>query len=75
LPKVLQESGLKKDQFIIEDDLWAMMVRPLGYDAGIRSLQRNLQSAVRKAARIIVEKGYNEVEINKENAKIFLPAY
>jgi len=74
LPRVLQESGLKKDQFIIEDDLWQTMVRPLGYDAGIRSL-RNLQSAVRKAARIIVEKGYHEVEINKENAKIFLPAY
>lgn len=75
LPKVLKEAGLKKNQFVIEEDLWKTMVRPLGFDAGIRTLQRTLQGAVRKAARIIVEKGYSEVKITKENAKIFLPAY
>jgi len=51
------------------------MVRPLGFDAGIRTLQRNLKGAVRKAARIIVERGYKEVVVTSENAKIFLPQY
>lgn len=75
LPKLLVEAGLKPQQFIIDPALWPQVTRPLGYDAGIRTLQRTLQAAVRKAARIIVEKGYPEVVINQSNYKIFLPQY
>ncbi|MBD3279598.1 MAG: AAA family ATPase, partial [Candidatus Pacebacteria bacterium] len=75
LPKLLKDAGLKPGQFQIKNEVWPKMVRPLGYDAGIRTLQRTLQGAVRKAARIIVERGFNEVVITPENAKIFLPSY
>ncbi len=75
MPKVLKEVGLKPDQFIIRDEIWQKMVRPLGFDAGIRTLQRTIQGAARKAARIIVEGKYNKVEIGEENYKIFLPTY
>jgi ATP-dependent Lon protease len=75
LPELLEKSGLKAGQFIIMDEVWPQMVRPLGFDAGIRTLKRNLEGAVRKAARIIVERGYNEVIITLDNAKIFLPQY
>ncbi len=75
LPQLLADSGLRPEQFRVGDDVWPVIVRPLGYDAGIRTLQRTLQGAVRKAARIIVERGYNEVIINRENAQIFLPKY
>ncbi|HCC84913.1 MAG TPA: hypothetical protein DEP87_04495 [Candidatus Pacebacteria bacterium] len=75
LPKLLADAGLKPNQFIIEEAVWAKIVRPLGFDAGIRTLQRTLQGAVRKAARIIVERGFTEVYITVENSKIFLPAY
>lgn len=75
MPKLLIETGLKEGQFRIEESVWPVMVRPLGYDAGIRTLQRTLQNAVRKAARIIVERGFKEVVITQENQKIFLPAY
>ncbi len=75
LPKLLKEAGLKPEQFVIDSTLWPQITRPLGYDAGIRTLQRTLQTAVRKAARIIVEKGYPEVVITPENSKIFLPQY
>ena len=75
LPGLLESAGLKPEQLIIEDAVWPAVVRPLGYDMGIRSLQRTLQGAVRKAARIIVEKGYSEVVINEQNRKIFLPQY
>lgn len=75
LPNLIQEAGLNPQQLKIEDSLWPKMTRPLGYDAGIRTLQRTLQGVVRKAARIIVEKGYPEVVITPENAKIFLPQY
>ena len=75
LPKIMKESGLKDSQFKIQKDVWPKMVRPLGFDAGIRTLQRTLKGAVRKAARIIVERGFDEVVITQENAKIFLPSY
>jgi len=75
LPELLERAGLRKEQFIMEDTLWPLIVRPLGYDMGIRTLQRTLEGAVRKAARIIVEKGYPEVVITSENRKIFLPQY
>jgi ATP-dependent Lon protease len=75
LPGLLEKAGLKSNQFIMRDEVWPLIVRPLGYDMGIRTLQRTLEGAVRKAARIIVEKGYNEVIINQDNRKIFLPQY
>lgn len=75
LPGLLKDAGLRPEQFILSEDVWPQMVRPLGYDAGIRTLQRTLQGAVRKAARIIVEKGYPQILINQSNSKIFLPQY
>ncbi len=75
LPELLRDAGLKPEQVIIEDSLWVKMARPLGYDAGIRTLQRTLQGMIRKVARIIVEKGYPQVVITEQNAKIFLPQY
>lgn len=75
LPKLLKEAGLESDQLIIQDTLWPQLVRPLGFDAGIRTLQRTLQNAVRKAARILVEKGYPQVVITQENSKLFMPTY
>jgi ATP-dependent Lon protease len=75
LPKLLQTAGLRPDQLVIDDSLWPMMTRPLGYDAGIRTLQRTLEGAVRKSARIIVERGFDQVHITPENYKIFLPSY
>lgn len=75
LPQLLKEAGLKPEQLIIDESIWAKMARPLGYDAGIRTLQRTLQGIVRKAARIVVEKGFPQVIITPENSKIFLPQY
>lgn len=75
LPKLLEDAGLKPNQLVIEEALWPKMTRPLGFDAGIRTLQRTLEGAVRKAARIMVEKGYPQIHITEQNYKIFLPQY
>lgn len=75
LPKLLKDAGLKPEQFVIKDEVWPTLVRPLGFDAGIRTLERTLQGAVRKAVRIIVERKFPEVVINSDNAKIFMPKY
>jgi ATP-dependent Lon protease len=75
LPTLLKNAGLRPDQLHISPELWPLMTRPLGYDMGIRSLQRTLEGLVRKSARIIVEKGFSEVFVNSENSKIFLPQF
>lgn len=75
MPGLLRDAGLKEGQFILQETVWPMIVRPLGYDMGIRTLQRTLQGAVRKAVRIIVERGFDSVVITPENAKIFMPKY
>lgn len=75
LPGLLKDAGLRPDQFIIHEEVWGVVTRPLGYDAGIRTLQRTLQGAVRKAVRIIVEKGYPQVVVTMQNKNIFLPQY
>ncbi len=75
LPILLRESGIQPEQLIIDETLWPQMVRPLGFDAGIRTLQRTLQGMVRRTARIMVEKGYTQVVVNQSNIKIFMPQY
>src|SRR5258708_5755049 len=46
LPQLLHDAGLKPEQVVIEDALWSKITRPLGYDAGIRTLQRTLQRMI-----------------------------
>lgn len=55
LPRALDEAGLTVDVLSLDDAAWPQIIRPLGFDAGIRSLQRSLQAICRKVARKIVE--------------------
>lgn len=55
LPKILVESGFMVNDIIVTDDVWAEIVRPLGYDPGIRSLQRTVQDMARKVALNILD--------------------
>jgi ATP-dependent Lon protease len=72
LPRILEEVGLTPDQLEFTDDSWETIVRPLGYDAGIRQLKRNLYSICRKVAKIIVLGRAKKVIINGKNAKTFI---
>lgn len=47
-PEVLRESGLRPEELAVQDSVWPEIVRPLGYDSGIRSLKRAVQGLVRK---------------------------
>lgn len=55
LPKVIKEAGLSDKLIQIDNSLWPQVVRPLGFDGGVRSLQRTIQGIVRKIARAVVE--------------------
>jgi ATP-dependent Lon protease len=72
-PKALKDAGLDTDTLTIDDDVWANMVRPFGYDAGIRTMERTVGGAVRKVARMIVEGKGDKFHITTQNVKDFLP--
>jgi len=75
LPRTLEDCSLKPDQLTIGEDLWPKIIRPLGYDAGIRTLDRTLQAICRKAARKIVEGQAKKFTLTPTNIKDFLPSW
>lgn len=75
LPQVLKASGLTGENLTIDEGLWPTLVRPLGYDAGIRSLERTINSLCRKVARMVVEDKGKNFHITEGNIKEFLETY
>lgn len=75
LPRMIKETGLEKGALEIEDIVWSKIVRPLGYDAGIRTLERTINGICRKVAKLIVEGKENRVKLTEENIKEFLPSW
>ena len=73
-PKVRRETGLSDLQLSISPDVWPGIIRPLGFDSGIRSLQRTIEGICRKGAMLIVEKKAQSIQVTNENIKEFLPA-
>jgi ATP-dependent Lon protease len=74
-PKALDEAGLGKDTISISTDVWPRIVRPLGYDSGIRTLERTIDGICRKVAKMIVEGKGQNFQITPENMKEFLPTW
>lgn len=75
LPQALKEAGLLPNQLVIDPSIWPVVARPLGYDAGIRTLQRTIAGLTRKVAREIVEGKAQSVKIDMNNYKTYMIAY
>ncbi|MDP2860503.1 MAG: AAA family ATPase, partial [bacterium] len=75
LPKVMKESGLSPENLKIVDEVWPKIVRPLGFDAGIRTLERTIGGICRKVAMAVVEGRQTRFVISEENSKDFLPQW
>ncbi len=72
-PSEVKKAGLTDTAIKIDDALWPKIVRPLGFDAGIRTLERTIQGVVRKTAKLIVEGKGQTFYITESNLKDFLP--
>lgn len=72
-PKIRLQTGLSENKLTIDDIVWPKVVRPLGFDSGIRSLERTIEAICRKVARLVVEGKVQSVQISNENIKEFLP--
>ncbi len=75
LPSAIKDAGLLPNQLTIEPAVWPVVARPLGYDAGIRTLQRTIAALTRKVAREIVEGRSQSVKVDINNYKTYMQAY
>ena len=73
LPRLMKQAGLPEGSLLISEEVWPNIVRPLGYDAGIRTLERTIEGVVRKVARAMVEGKGTTFQITPQNVKEFLP--
>lgn len=72
LPRVLKETGISNQYLQIEDSVWPLLIRPVGFDAGIRQLERNIYTLVRSVARRIVTGQQIPIVITEENVRDFV---
>lgn len=73
--KIRRQSGLSENQLLINETVWSGIIRPLGYDSGIRSLERTIDGICRKAARLIIEGKTQVVSVDDTNIKQFMPSW
>lgn len=73
--KVVANTGLNIDQIEIEENVWDALIRPLGFDTGIRSLRRNIETIARKVAKDVVEGNNQKAVISVDNLQKYLPDF
>jgi ATP-dependent Lon protease len=71
-PKAIKSAGLTAKEISIKDSVWPLLIRPLGFDAGVRTLKRNIETVCRKVALIIFSRKATSVSIDENNYKQFI---
>jgi len=72
LPKHMKLAGLTAENLRIDDALWDKITRPMGYDAGVRSLERTIETIIRRTAYKIMTGQGNGFLVNEQNLRDFL---
>ncbi|PQA89414.1 endopeptidase La [Hyphococcus luteus] len=67
IPKLLENHGLKEEEWKIEDDGLAMLIRRYTQEAGVRSLERELAKLARKAVRDLETGAATSVVVTADN--------
>lgn len=74
LPRAIKEAGLNPGELTISDSVWPSIIRPLGFDAGVRTLKRNIEGLCRKTAALILS-GTPKIVVDESNVKKYLPQW
>lgn len=74
IPKQLKRHGLSKRQFSISDSAINSVISGYTREAGVRELERNLSSLMRKVAKSIVEGTKKSARISEKNLEQVLGA-
>lgn len=75
LPRQLKVTGMPSEAITFDEEVWEQITRPLGFDAGIRTMERTINAIVRKAAKKMVLGQGQQFQITKENIKEYLPKF
>ncbi|NTV30612.1 AAA family ATPase [candidate division WWE3 bacterium] len=75
LPRQIKLTGMPADAVEFEPNVWTSITRPLGYDAGIRTMERTINSVVRKVALRMAEGRGDHFVITLDNIKEYMPDY
>jgi ATP-dependent Lon protease len=67
IPKLMENHGLNEDEWKIEPDGLALLIRRYTREAGVRSLERELAKLARKAVRDLETGAAKSVVINADN--------
>ena len=72
IEKQRKETGLKKDEFKIDDAAILELIRCYTFEAGVRNLNREISKLARKATKEIVMKNMKSVHIKVDNLHKYL---
>lgn len=72
LPKQIREHGLTAEQLQVDEEALLQVIREYTRESGVRNLEQQVASICRKAAKSIVAKQSEQVEVTVENLKEFL---
>ncbi|WP_375206553.1 endopeptidase La [Hyphococcus sp.] len=67
IPKLLENHGLKEEEWSIDDDGLMTLIRRYTREAGVRNLERELSKLARKAVRDLETGAAEKVEITADN--------
>ncbi len=72
IPRLLLENGLKKKDIRLPDSVIKEVIEGYTKEAGVRNLERELSSLLRKAATMIVKNEAKVISVTEANLKKFL---
>ncbi|MGA1598526.1 MAG: endopeptidase La [bacterium] len=72
LPKQLEESGLSRDQFRLTPGALNRLIEEYSREVGIRGLERNLKSLLRKSALKFLTEGLEQISIRETDLEELL---
>lgn len=75
LSRARQSAGLAETDLQLSEDVWPQIVRPLGFDAGMRTLDRTINGICRKIAKLKLEGKVTSLTLTAENLKQYLPSW
>lgn len=72
IPKQLTRNGITKRMFKITDNAILELIKSYTKEAGVRNLEREIASLIRKSAKKIAEEGVKSVTVTEKNISSFL---
>lgn len=72
IPKQLKRNGIDKRMFRITEDAILTLIKSYTKEAGVRNLEREIASLIRKSAKSMAENGTKSVTVTEKNISKYL---